>query len=531
MFAVITFLLFTGLVAFLSWVFTRRDDHLSSTGYFLAGRSLTWIVIAGSLLLTNLSTEQLVGLNGGGYSHGMQVAAWEIFAAVAMIVMAALFLPRYLKGGVTTVSQYLKNRYDSTVGIIISVLLLLSLLTNLLPFVLYSGALFMEKVFRISEVFNIDETTALWLTTIALGVVGSIYAIFGGLKAVAVSDTLNGVGLLIGGLAIPVLGVHALGDGSIAEGFSQLTKEAPHLLNPIGKAGDNIPFSTLFSGMILLHVYYWCTNQAIVQRTFGARSLVQGQKGLLFAAAMKLLGPFYLVLPGIIAFHLFDGSLDDADNAYGALVQEVLPPWMLGFFAAVIFGAILSSFNSGLNSATTLFSVDLYKGVFRKDASEASMVRTGKIFGTVVAISAITMAPLIAEFEGGLFDLMKRLSALYNVPLLTITLMGIFFPRMPPMAAKFALVIGPVFYGIFGLWQDNTLLGYQIHWLHLAGINIGLLTVVMLIVGAIWPRPEPYKQAYTGEIDITPWGGLWPSAITVLLLIVAIYAWMSQFGH
>ncbi len=366
MFAAVTFLLFTGLVGFVSWLLTRRDDHVSSTGYFLAGRSLTWIVIAGSLLLTNLSTEQLVGLNGGGYSHGMQVAAWEIFAAVAMIVMAAVFLPRYLKGGVATVSQYLKNRYDSTVGIIISVLLLLSLLTNLLPFVLYSGALFMQKVFRISEAFGTSETAALWLTTIALGVVGSIYAIFGGLKAVAVSDTLNGVGLLIGGLAIPLLGAHALGHGSIAAGFSQLAQEAPHLLNPIGKAGDNIPFSTLFSGMILLHVYYWCTNQAIVQRTFGARSLAQGQKGLLFAAAVKLLGPLYLVLPGIIAFHLFDGSLDNADNAYGALVQAVLPPWMLGFFAAVIFGAILSSFNSGLNSATTLFSVEIGRASCRE---------------------------------------------------------------------------------------------------------------------------------------------------------------------
>lgn len=383
---------------------------------------------------------------------------------------------------------------------------------------------------QLSEAFGTSETTALWLTTIALGVVGSIYAIFGGLKAVAVSDTLNGVGLLIGGLAIPLLGAHALGHGSIAAGFSQLAQEAPHLLNPIGKAGDNIPFSTLFSGMILLHVYYWCTNQAIVQRTFGARSLAQGQKGLLFAAAVKLLGPFYLVLPGIIAFHLFDGSLDDADNAYGALVQAVLPPWMLGFFAAVIFGAILSSFNSGLNSATTLFSVDLYKGVFREDASEAGMVRVGKIFGTAVAIGAIAMAPLIADFEGGLFDLMKRLSALYNVPLLTITLVGIFFPRMPPIAAKFALVIGPLFYGVFGLWRNNTLFGHQIHWLHLAGINIGLLTSVMLIVGTIWPRPKPYEQVHTDEVDVTPWRGLWPSAIAVLVLIVAIYAWMSRFG-
>ncbi|MCF6312848.1 MAG: solute:sodium symporter family transporter [Verrucomicrobiales bacterium] len=536
MLPLLSFLFFTGLVAFISWRLTHRDDHSSKSGYFLGGRSLTWVVIAGSLLLTNLSTEQLVGLNSGGYQHGMQVAAWEIFAAVAMIVMALVFLPRYLRGGVTTVSEFLASRYDKSTGIIISVLLLLSLLTNLLPFVLYSGALFMVKVFHVAEIFNVNENSALWLTTIALGVVGSIYAIFGGLKAVAVSDTLNGIGLFTGGLLIPFFALHQLGDGSIAAGFTTLTETRPELLNPIGKSDDNLPLGTLFTGVLLLHLYYWCTNQAIVQRTFGSLSLAQGQKGLLFAAAMKLLGPFYLVLPGIIAFHLFGGSLENPDDAYATLIQTVLPKWMLGFFGAVIFGAILSSFNSGLNSASTLFSVDLYKGIFRPEASEGDMVKVGKTFGIIAAIAAIGVAPFIGTFSGGLFDLMKSLAALYNIPLLAITLGGIFMPRIPPMAAKISLFGGFAFYGWFGIHMriadsnNCDVFGHPIHWLHVAGINFALLILFMIIYTAIKPRKTAWVQTDVKAVDLTPWRGARIASVAVLICIVLIYAVLSQFG-
>ncbi|MCP4847526.1 MAG: solute:sodium symporter family transporter, partial [Verrucomicrobiaceae bacterium] len=302
----IAFLAFTGFVGFFSWRATRRDDQSTTTGYFLAGRSLPWIVVGGSLLLTNLSTEQLVGLNGGAFNNGMQVMAWEVWSSIAIVLMALVFLPRYLKGGVATVSAFLERRYSKAVGTAVSVLLLLSLLTNLLPFVLYSGALFMREVFGLSAIFGGNENLALWITIIALGVVGSLYAIFGGLKAVAVSDTLNGLGLLVGGLLIPILGLIALGNelgggGGFSGGVDYLLKNKPERLSPIGKEGENIPFSTLFTGMLLITTYYWCTNQAIVQRTFASRSLAQGQKGVLFAAGMKLLGPLYLVLPGIIA--------------------------------------------------------------------------------------------------------------------------------------------------------------------------------------------------------------------------------------
>lgn len=635
--AFLTFLFFTALVAYVSWAKTRGDDHTSSTGYFLAGRSLSWVVIAGSLLLTNLSTEQLVGMNGGGFQHGMQLMAWEVWSAIAIVLMALVFLPRYLRGGVATVSEFLTRRYDRSVGTLVSVLLLLSLLTNLLPFVLYSGALFMQEVFSVDQLFGGDQQMALWATVISLGVIGSVYAIFGGLKAVAVSDTLNGVGLLIGGLFIPLFGIIALGDrfggGGFVEGLTYLTTHHPERLNPIvNDEKANIPFSTLFTGMLCITTYYWCTNQAIVQRTFGAKSLAEGQKGVLFAAAMKLLAPIYVVLPGIIAFHLFclhqdngqeyiihqlptqpallvtaddgkqqvfeqddngivgdlgqarfadlvarqgetiqvgageqaaayrvervvaentivsqdaDGAtvllpggdpevqlpISRADKSYGRLATSIVPNWLLGFFAAVIFGAILSSFNSGLNSAATLFSVDIYKAVFRKEATDHQMVRTGKILGTVIALGAICVAPYIQYASGGLFDLMKRLAAFYNVPLLAVVVVGMFSRRTPSVAAWVAVAVGVVFYGYFGFYLDNTVLGYELHWLHVAGINFALLVSVMLLVTFIRPLETAWEQSYSEDVEITPWKYAVPCGIAILVLIAAMYIGMAMtFG-
>ncbi len=526
-----TFIAFTCLVAVLTWWITHRDDHQSSSGYFLAGRSLGCFVIAGSLLLTNLSTEQLIGLNGGGYLHGMTVMAWEIFAAVGMVVMALVFLPRYLRTGITTIPQFLEQRYGQGMRVAASIIFLLTLLTNLLPFVLYSGAVAMNGFFDIAPRLGCTPMQAVVGMVIALGVVGGIYAIYGGLKAIAVSDTINGVGLLIGGMCIPVYGLIHLGDGSFMEGCSRLVSDAPERLNPIGASGSNIPWTTLLTGMVLLQLYYWCTNQAIVQRTLGARSLGDGQKGILLAAALKLIGPLYLVLPGVLAWHIFgDALLNSSDQAYPMLVNKVLPVWLTGFFAAVIFGAILSSFNSGLNSAATLFSVDLYKGWLRPSASEEDQVRIGKRFGTIIAIGSIVGAPLISFASGGLFDLMKNLATLYNIPLLAVIVVGMVSRRVPRGGAYAAIIVGMLFYGWFGLVKHNVLFGMPIHWLHLASINFMLLVTIMLLWGRLkplsikWKAPEP-----TGDVNMTPWPFVKSSATAIIILIVLIYGLMARF--
>ncbi len=530
MLAITTFLLFTGSVAVIAFLWTRKDDHHTATGYFLAGRSLPWIVVAGSLLLTNLSTEQLVGINGGAYAHGMMLMAWEVFAAVAMIIMAAVFLPRYLRGGIATVPQFLEQRYDKTTRRLTGFLFLLSLTIGFMPFVLYSGAVAMNGLFEIEAMLGVTRDTAIWLIVIAVGLVGGAYAVLGGLKAVAVSDTINGAGLFIGGLMIPVLGLIALGQGSFTDGIGVITTEHPERLNPIGGADSNIPWGTLITGMLLVHLFYWCTNQAIVQRTFGARSLAEGQKGLMFAAFMKLLGPLYLVLPGVIAWHLFQGDLPDQDQAYPALVREVLPTALVGFFGAVIFGAVLSSFNSALNSASTVFSLDIYRGLLRPDASDRDVVRAGRICGCILVAIAILVAPTIRYAPDGLFDLMKQITAFFEIPLLTVIVVGFFTKHVSALAAKVGLLVGMGNAALLNLVLDRTFFGVELHWLYVAFINFVLMVIVMLVVGRLSPRTTPYVPQTTNEVDLTPWRGLVPASVLVLIGVAGIYILFTWLG-
>ncbi len=339
-----SFLFFTVLVGVCTWLIVRRDDCSSNDGFFLGGRSLTWPIIAGSLLLTNLSTEQLVGLNASAYTFGLSVMAWEVVAVVALVAMAIFFLPRFLKSGVTTIPQFLEQRFDHRTGVITNLIFLVAYALILLPIVLYTGAKGLNSMLGIPEMLGISETASMWLVVSIVGLVGSIYALFGGLRTVAVSDTLNGIGLLVGGFMIVYFGLSYVGDGAgVFAGADILAESIPEKLNSVGGANSEVPFGTLFSGVLFINVFYWCTNQQIIQRTLGASSLAEGQKGVLLTGFLKLFGPLYLVVPGLIAFYLVSkgvinigvkpGTLiPNADNAYGQLVKLVLPAPLTGFF-------------------------------------------------------------------------------------------------------------------------------------------------------------------------------------------------------
>jgi len=437
----LTFLLFTGLVGLITWRITRRDDHGSSTGYFLAGRSLTFPLIAGSLLLTNLSTEQMVGLNGAAFIDGFCVMVWEVVAVLALVTMGLFFLPRFLKSGIATVPQYLEIRFDHQTQVITNLIFLIAYATILLPIILYTGARGMIGILDIQGMLGINETAALWLIVWVVGIIGSMYALFGGLRTVAVSDTLNGIGLLIGGFMITYFSLSALGGGGFVSGWQALAETQGDKLNSIGGPGSSVPFGTVFSGILLLNLFYWCTNQQIIQRTFGASSLKEGQKGVMLTGLLKLLGPMYLVLPGMIAFAMFAAEGLKADVTYGRLVRHVLPPWLAGFFAAAMIGAILSSFNSALNSTCTLFSLGLFKNVFKTDATEHQVVRSGKVFGWIIAGASMSVAPLLANTKS-IFAYLQKMNGLYFIPIFSVVLVGMLARRVPPLAAKLALVAG-----------------------------------------------------------------------------------------
>lgn len=530
MMTIVSFLFFTGLVAVLSWWITRHDALDTASGYFLAGRRLTSIVIAGSLLMTNISTEQLVGLNGGAFKNGMEIIAWEMGAAIAMVVMALFCLPRYLRGAITTIPEYLEGRYGRLLRTLVSLLILTSISVSVLPFVLYSGALFMRDVFNLQEVLAIGPEAGLWIMVLGIGIVGSIYAIFGGLSAVAVSDTLNGVGLLVAGLIIPFLGLSKLGEGSLLAGWQRIQSNHAELLNPFGDAASELPVSTLFSGVALLHLYYWCTNQFIVQRAFGARSLEQGQKGVLFAAFLKLLGPFYLVLPGVMAYHLYRDQVDvDGNLAYSTMVGNLLPMPLVGFFAAAIFGAILSTFNSALNSASTLFSVDLYKGYIAPQATDQQMIRVGKMFGTVLAVVMIALTPAIAS-GGPVFDAMKKLAATFDIPLMVIVFVGLLSRRTPTVGVAIAALVGVVLYAVVTFAWDNQIPwaggSTKLHWLHVAGLDFVVMMAIVAAFRYLAPRPEAYTHEDSAQVDMSPWRLAVPAGLFVVIAVIAIYAYL-----
>ncbi|TMU55475.1 solute:sodium symporter family transporter [Flagellimonas algicola] len=550
MVGILSFLGFTLLVGIIAYLATRSTDETSSDGYFLGGRSLTAGVIAGSLLLTNLSTEQIVGLNGSAYKDGLSVMAWETLAAIAMVVAAIFLLPRYLKGGLTTVPQFLANRFDVATKTITSGLFLTGYVVVLLPVILYSGSVAISGMFNVPEMLNVSDTTALIICIWGIGVIGSIYAVFGGLKAVAVSDSINAIGLMIGGILIPIFGLMAIGDGSVFQGLDELMTTNPERFDSTGEHGQEVPFSTIFTGMMLVQLFYWGTNQQIIQRALGAKNLAEGQKGLLLASFLKILGPLILVLPGMIAFHYFDGNLESSDIAYPALVGAVLPKYLVGFFAAVLFGAILSSFNSVLNSSVTLFGIDIYKQHINKEASESTVVKYGKVFGVCLALAAMFIAPLIAN-AGSLFNYLQEINGIYNIPILTIIVVGYLTKRVPAIAAKIAIFLGSGLYIISqfivgpklvenalevakatGVTDEAALRLVEAdaypHYLHVMAILFLLNAGIMLLIGKFYPRKEAFVQEYTKQVEITPYRHVKQVGLAICVIVVGIYIYFAK---
>lgn len=527
-----SFLFFTGLVGFITWRLTRRDDHDSSQGYFLAGRSLTFPLIAGSLLLTNLSTEQMVGLNGAAFTDGLCVMVWEVVAVTALVAMGLFFLPRFLRSGVATVPEFLRLRFDDGTQTITNLIFLVAYVGILLPIILYTGATGMIGILDVKAILGIEsEQTALWLIVWAVGILGSVYALFGGLRTVAVSDTLNGVGLLVGGFLISGFALHELGgDAGIGGGMDRLVEEQGERFNSLGGPESSVPFSTVFTGIILLNLFYWTTNQQIIQRTFGASSLAEGQKGVLLTGAFKLLGPLYLVIPGMIAYSLFADQDIKADQAYGTLVNQVLPAPLTGFFAAVMIGAILSSFNSALNSSCTLFSLGIFKKHLKPEATDLQVVRSGRIFGWTIAVAAMTIAPLLAGQES-IFGYLQKMNGMYFIPIFSVVVVGMLSKRVPPLAAKIALLLGLALIAI-GYFEPNTakFLGQEIelHDFHFLGSVFAFLVLLMLVFGLVAPRSTPWVQQDVGAVDMTPWRHARLAGATLVVIVILIYVFFAD---
>jgi SSS family solute:Na+ symporter len=450
----LVFVLLTALVALATWWRCRRAVHAGDRGtdFFLAGGTLTWPFIAGSLLLTNLSAEQIVGMNG---AQAMLVAWWEFGAIAGLLVLAHVLVPLYFKHRCTTTTELLEKRLgDGGLRRTVSVLFMLGYMFILLPVVLYTGAVFMKSMFAL------DMSIFMISVLFALG--GLAYAAFGGLRAIAISDTYNGLGLLVMGIVVLLFALAAVG--------WDLSGVPTERWTLVGGDDSDIPWHTLLTGMVFIHCFYWATNMVIAQRAMAAPSVREAQKGIYAAAAFKLLTPLVVVLPGIIAFKLYG---DVGDVSYGRLVGDVLPPWLSGAFAAVIAGAVLSSFNSCLNSAGALYTCDIHLPKFNPDADPR---RIGQRVAIVFTLVSLAMVPLYQNATS-IIATLQQLNGLYSMPVLAAFIAAIFFSGINARALRWALVFGAALYAVF------TFVWTPLHYIHLMFITL-VATLAFALVGS-----------------------------------------------
>lgn len=521
-----TFLAYTLFVAGYSWYKLRKEKLNSHEGYFLGGRSLTGVVIAGSMLLTNISTEHLIGMNGSSYKNGFIIIAWEVTSALALILTAVYFVPKYLKMGLTTIPQFLENRFDGFTRSLVAFFLMISFIVTLLPIVLYTGAINLESIFNVSELLGVSQTQGMNYTIWAIGLVGSLYAIFGGLKAVAVSDTLNGYGLLVGGLAIPFIALVSIGEGNPLEGLSSVYRNAPEKFNVIGAKDSVMPFEVLFTGLIINQIYFWCMNQMIIQRALGAKNLKEAQKGLLFTGLLKILVPLIIILPGVIGFYYFgDLYYDRQDMIYPELIKKVLPAGFVGVFAAIVMGAVLSTFNSVLNSAATIFSIDIFKRHINPEISDRRLVKIGKMTSAVLAIFAIVVAPMVANAPDGLYQLLQQLNGIFFIPIASIMLAGFFLPKISALAAKVSLLVGLTFY-----ISCTFIFKVDLHFVHIWGIEFIINMAVMGLISYFIPKEKPFQISDLQIVEMKEWKFTKGFSIFLVVSTLLIYILLGNFN-
>ena len=521
-----SFLIVTALVAYISWLRTKNDDLTTSKGYFLAGRGLSGIVIGCSMVLTSLSTEQLIGVNANSYQNNFSIIAWTVPTVIPLCFLAIYMLPKYLRNGYTTIPEFFENRFDRQTRLIMSGLFLVFYLLIVIPTALYTGAIAFNKIFNLETIFGLSYAQAIVYTVIAIGVVGAIYAIFGGLKAVAVSDTINAVILVIGALLVPVFALLYLGNGSISEGLNIITTTHVEKWNAIGSSTDSTPWPTIFTGIMVVHFFYWTTNQAIVQRCLGAKDLASGQKGILIAALFLLTLPIILNLPGLLSFHILGEGLNPIDTSYPLLVNKVMPTALQGFFIAALFGAILSTFNSFLNSAATIYCKDLLPSISKKQRTDQELIVYAKKVSTIMAIVTMIIGPLLMFGTDGIFLITKRFAGFVNIPIVALFAVGLFNKTVSGLAARIALLVHVVLYFSI-VWVFKV----KINFVYVMGGLFVFDVVFMLILGQFLKR-EPYVEntINKGDVDLTNWKYIKVTSVSLILGLIALYTFLSPVG-
>jgi len=484
-----------GVILFGVWI-ANREKAATASDYFLASRSLPWWAVGGSLIASNISAEQIIGMNGSGFELGLAIATYELMAAITLIIVAKFLLPVFLKKEIYTMPQFLEERYDGTVRTIMSVFWIILFVFVNIATVLYLGALAIETLLGVDMIWGIA----------GLVLYSACFSIFGGLKAVVWTDVVQVVVLMIGGTVASWGILSVVGDGSVITGITELMAEVPGhfemLFEPTGdtyvdtlsgetKSSFNLlpGFALLFGGMWIVNTYYWGNNQYIIQRALAAKSLPEAQKGIAFAAFMKLFIPFFAVLPGIAAFYLatkkgVSVDIEKADQVFPWILGEYVGPGFKGLTFAALVAAIGSSISSMVNSASTIFTIDIYNKFLNPDASERRQVTIGQIAAGASLIIGAFMAPALAS-AGQVFQVIQEYTGFISPGVLTVFVFGMFYRRGTAKAALAVVLLSvPLSLGFKVLIPDLPFLDRM-------ALIFLISSALMIILSAITSKKAP----------------------------------------
>jgi len=494
----------------------KKGHSKDSKDYFLASKALPWWAVGASLIASNISAEQMIGMSGSGFALGLAISSYEWMAALTLIIVGLIFLPIFLKKEIYSMPQFLEQRYDGRVRTFMAIFWLLLYIFVNLTSVIYLGALSIETTMGIPFVYGVIGLTAFAM----------LYSIYGGLKAVAWTDVVQVIFLVAGGIATTYLALQLVGDGDVFNGFSLLRKEVPdhfhmifsqgQMIIPDGQGGtidayNLLPgISVLVGGMWIANLSYWGCNQYITQRALAAKSISEAQKGVVFAGFLKLLIPLIVVIPGIAAFILvknegdmgaFTAAMTDtatgfvkSDKAYPALLH-LLPDGLKGLAFAALTAAIVSSLASMVNSTSTIFTMDIYRNFVNKESSEKQLVKIGRIVAFLAFIIAALISPALGVLDQA-FQFIQEYTGFVSPGVVAIFLVGIFWKRATANAALWAAIL------TFVLSTAFKFLLPEIPFINRMGIVFILLVIIMVIISLADPKSKDNPKGITLEASL-----------------------------
>ena len=487
---IVVFVAFFAVVIGVSMYKSRKEE--TSEDFFLASRSLTWPLIGLSLIAANISTEHFVGMAGQGAGiAGMAVASYEWLAAITLVFVSLFFLPKFLRTGIYTIPEYLEYRYNASARAIMAFYTMVIYVGVTIAAVLYSGGLTLQTLFG-----DLSDPDHLVYSVWIIGGIAGLYTIWGGLKAVAWADLFQGSALIIGGALTMVVGFVAVGG---VDNFFSYNADKLHMILPADH--PVLPWTALVIGLWIPNLYYWGLNQYITQRTLAASNLRQSQFGIIFAAALKLIIPFIIIFPGIMAYQLYGGQMvgeGGTDAAYPLLIRNMVGTGLRAFIFAAISGAVISSLASMLNSASTIFTMDLYKRHYKKEATQKSLIWTGRISSAIFVLIGCLIAPKLGDPEfQGIFTYIQEFQGYISPGILAVFLFGMIFKKAPASAGVTGLLLNVPVYG-FLHWQYP-----EIAFLNRMAITFVFVLLVIWIITLVSPLDKPAEMPVRKEFDMT----------------------------